>query len=276
MQNHQDSQVTFVRAPDLPQVEARFSRYRRRVSRKHTHDAYAIGLVRQGVTDFWCSGGTVAIGPGDIALINPEQVHACNPRPGCALAYWMFYVEPGLMHEVACDVLGDDRGCPRFARPVVRDPQLWQGFADLYILMSSPSDRLEKQVCLYDTLSRLVSLHAARRAAAASPDDTSERMQVAQMYLLENVTHNVSLEELSAHVNLSPYHFLRRFRAAFGMPPHTYRLQQRIHLAKRMLAAGIPIAQVALDTGFTDQSHFTKRFRTFVGTTPGQYQTASQ
>ncbi len=272
----QDTQITFVRDPGLARVEARFSRYRQRVFRKHTHDAYAIGLVRQGVTDFWCDGRTRAIGPGDIALINLEQVHACNPRPGRALAYWMFYVEPGLMREVACDVLGDDRGCPRFARSVVRDSQLWQGFTDLYTLMSSPSDRLEKQVCLYDTLFRLVSQHATQRTPPASTGDTSERMQAAQMYLLENVTHNVSLEELSAHVNLSPYHFLRRFRAAFGMPPHTYRLQQRIHLAKRMLADGTPIAQVALDTGFTDQSHFTRRFKTFVGTTPGQYQTASQ
>jgi AraC-like DNA-binding protein len=97
-------------------------------------------------------------------------------------------------------------------------------------------------------------------------------MQEAQAYLLENITHNISLEELSAHVDLSPYHFLRRFRATFGMPPHTYHLQQRIHLAKRMLADGAPIVQVALDTGFTDQSHFTRRFKPFVGTTPRQYQ----
>jgi AraC-like DNA-binding protein len=101
-------------------------------------------------------------------------------------------------------------------------------------------------------------------------------MQAAQAYLLENVTRNISLEELSAHVGLSPYHFLRRFRATFGMPPHTYRLQQRVHLAKRMLADGTPIVQVALDTGFTDQSHFTRRFKMFVGTTPRQYQMANQ
>lgn len=275
MQSSQDSQVTFVRDPDLPQVEARFSCYRQQVFRKHTHDAYAIGLVQQGVTDFWCSGKTVAIGPGDIALINPEQVHACNPRPSRALTYWMFYIEPDLMCEIARDVFGDDGEYPRFAHSVVQDPRLWQGFADLYALMSSPSDRLEKQVCLYDTLSRLVSQHTTRRAPALSHDDSSELMQAAQAYLLKNVTHNISLEELAAHVGLSPYHFLRRFRATFGMPPHTYRLQQRIHLAKRMLADGTPIVQVALDTGFTDQSHFTRRFKTFVGTTPRQYQIAN-
>lgn len=276
MQTHQDTQVIFVRDPDLPQVEARFSRYRQQVFRKHTHDTYAIGLVRQGVTDFWCDNRTRAIGPGEIALINPEQVHACNPTPGRALTYWMFYVEPDLMREVTCDVFDDDGEYPRFARSVVQDPRLWQGFADLYTLMSTSGDRLEKQVCLYDTLSGLVSQHTTRRAPAASPDGSSGLMHAAQAYLLQNVTHNVSLEELSTHVNLSPYHFLRRFRAIFGMPPHTYHLQQRIHLAKRMLADGTPIVQVALDTGFTDQSHFTRQFKTFVGTTPRQYQMASQ
>jgi AraC-like DNA-binding protein len=272
----QDTQVTFVRDPDLPQIEARFSCYHRRVFRKHTHDAYAVSLVQQGITDFWCNGRTVAVGPGDIALINPEQVHACNPRPSHALTYRMFYIELDLMHEIACDAFGNDGEYPRFAHPVVRDSDLWRGFVDLYTLMTSPSDRLEKQVCLYDTLSRLVSRHTTRRVPAVSHDDSSELMQEAQAYLLENVTHNISLEELSAHVNLSPYHFLRKFRATFGMPPHTYRLQQRIHLAKRMLAEGTPIVQTALDTGFTDQSHFTRQFKTFVGATPRQYQMANR
>ena len=276
MQRDQDTRVIFVRDPDLPRIEARFSRYRQRVFRKHTHDTYAVGMVQQGITDFWCGGRTVAIGPGGIALINPEQVHACNPRPSRALAYWMFYIGPDLMREIACDVFGDDGEYPRFACSVVRDSHLWQGFADLYILMSSPSDRLEKQVCLYDTLSGLVSQHTTRCAPSASHDDSSEPMQAAQAYLLANVTRNISLEELSAHVGLSPYHFLRRFRATFGMPPHTYRLQQRVHLAKRMLADGTPIVQVALDTGFTDQSHFTRRFKTFVGTTPRRYQMANR
>lgn len=270
----QDSQVTFLRDPDLPEVEARFSHYRQQVFRKHMHEAYGISLVQQGITDFWCDGQTRAIGPGSIALINPGQVHACNPRPNRALTYCMFYIEPALMAEIARDVFGTDNH-PRFATPVTQDPELWKGFTELFELMTSPSDKLEKRVCLYDTLSRLVAEHTTRRAPPP-PDDASGLMQTARAHLLEDITQNVSLEELAARVNLSPYHFLRCFRAAYGMPPHTYRLQQRIHLAKRMLADGHPIAQVALDTGFTDQSHLTRRFKGFVGTTPRQYQMASR
>jgi AraC-like DNA-binding protein len=272
----QDSQVTFVRDPDLAEVEARFSHYHQRVFRKHTHEAYAISLVRQGVTDFWCDNETRAVGPGYIALINPEQVHACNPRPGRALTYCMFYIEPALMQEIACDVFGPNAAPPRFRRSVIQDAGLWKGFTNLFTLMANHSDGLEKQVSLYDTLSRLVAEYTTRRAPPPPEDDASDLMQTARAHLLENITHNVPLDRLASLVNLSPYHFSRKFRATYGMPPHTYHLQQRIHLAKRMLARGDPIAQTALDTGFTDQSHFTKRFKAFVGTTPRQYQMAGR
>ena len=272
----QDSHVTFLRDPDLIGVEARFSRYRQQVFRKHTHETYAISLVRQGITDFWCDSQTRAIGPGSIALINPEQVHACNPRPGRALTYCMFYIEPTLLQEIARDLLGVNAAPPRFRLSATQDPELWKGFTNLFTLMANHSDRLEKQVSLYDTLSGLVAEHTTRRALPPPQNNSSELMQTAREHLLENITHNISLDELAALVNLSRYHFLRRFRATYGMPPHTYRLQQRIHLAKRMLADGHPIAQVALDTGFTDQSHLTRRFKGFVGTTPRQYQMASR
>jgi AraC-like DNA-binding protein len=257
-------------------MEARFSHYHRQVFRKHTHETYAVSLIQKGITDFWCDNETRAVGPDSIALINPDQVHACNPRPSRALTYCMFYIEPSLLQEIACDVFGPIAAPLRFRHSVIQDPRLWKGFTNLFTLMTNHGDRLEKQVALYDTLSWLVTEHTIRHAPPSPEDDGSDLMQRARAHLLENVTQNVSLDELAAGVNLSPYHFLRKFRATYGMPPHTYRLQQRIHLAKRMLAHGDPIAQVALDTGFTDQSHFTRRFKGFVGTTPRQYQMASR
>jgi AraC-like DNA-binding protein len=55
------------------------------------------------------------------------------------------------------------------------------------------------------------------------------------------------------------------------MPPHEYQLQVRIARAKSALRTGSPIAQVALDMGFADQSHFTRVFKRLVGGTPAQY-----
>jgi AraC-like DNA-binding protein len=48
-------------------------------------------------------------------------------------------------------------------------------------------------------------------------------------------------------------------------------IQMRVFRAKQLLAAGVPIAQAAFDTGFTDQSHLNRHFKRLVGITPGQY-----
>jgi AraC-like DNA-binding protein len=92
----------------------------------------------------------------------------------------------------------------------------------------------------------------------------------------EFTTPIVSLQELASHAGLSPFHFLREFRKRYGSPPHTYQLQQRVNVAKRLLANGKPIADVATEVGFADQSHFTRKFKSFVGATPRQYQLANR
>jgi AraC-like DNA-binding protein len=61
------------------------------------------------------------------------------------------------------------------------------------------------------------------------------------------------------------------FRQAVGLPPHAYQLQLRLSHARNLLAQGFPISYVAHETGFFDQTHFTKQFKRHVGVTPGTY-----
>jgi AraC-like DNA-binding protein len=271
-----DSTIEFVRDPELAHIEARFSCYRQQVFRKHTHNTYSIGLVTQGMTDFYREEGTTTAGPGDIALINPGEVHACNPTSDSGLTYYMFYVGTDLIRETACDLSGECESLPRFSHAVIQDRVLAKALTDMYALMLNSRDRLKKEAYLYDVLSRLVLGYTTQPVLQATPDGSSERMQAARKYLVDHISDNVSMKELSALVGLSPYHFLRSFRSVYGVPPHGYRLQQRIAIAKQMLANGASIAHTAADTGFADQSHFTRIFKSFVGATPRQYQSAGQ
>ena len=81
----------------------------------------------------------------------------------------------------------------------------------------------------------------------------------------------LSLAEIAQRMYLNPFYFLRIFGQSVGVPPHIYQQQVRIRHAKEMLLSDIPIVQVASNTGFVDQSHFTKVFRKIVGVTPGEY-----
>jgi len=65
---------------------------------------------------------------------------------------------------------------------------------------------------------------------------------------------------------------LRVFRKELGIPPHAYLTQVRVLRAKKLLSVGIPIAQVAWETGFADRSHLNRHFKRLVGVAPGQYQ----
>lgn len=68
-------------------------------------------------------------------------------------------------------------------------------------------------------------------------------------------------------MNLSVVHILRVFKKEFGLPIHSYLLNKKVHLAKNM-----PISQVAVESGFFDQSHLIKSFKRVFQLTPKEYQ----
>lgn len=90
-------------------------------------------------------------------------------------------------------------------------------------------------------------------------------------FIQANYADNVSLDDLSACSGLSPFHLLRTFRRAIGMPPHAYLRQIRVEQAKQLLAVGTPIAEAAAAAGFVDQSHLNRLFKKILGMTPGAY-----
>ena len=81
----------------------------------------------------------------------------------------------------------------------------------------------------------------------------------------------VTLANLAAEAGVGVRHFSRAFRAATGQSPHQYLLQRRVEYAKALIANGLPLAQVAQQCGFADQSQLTRTFARRVGTTPGRY-----
>ena len=96
-------------------------------------------------------------------------------------------------------------------------------------------------------------------------------------YVYEHLGSDISLSELASQAGLSPHYFSLLFKRAFGVSPYRYVLSARIHRAKRLLGERkMAISEIALELGFADQSHFSKVFKTFVGSAPGQYRSLSE
>ena len=87
-------------------------------------------------------------------------------------------------------------------------------------------------------------------------------------------TEAISLENIAGAVGLSRFHFLRLFKETTGLPPHAYLIQRRVELARQSIEKGSPLADAAIEAGFADQSHLTRRFKAVYGVTPGEYRKA--
>lgn len=91
-------------------------------------------------------------------------------------------------------------------------------------------------------------------------------------YLEAHLAEDVALAELASVARLSPSHFRAAFRVATNLSPSAYLVQRRIERAKTLLRPDGPsLAEIALACGFSDQSHFTRRFRQAAGITPKMY-----
>ena len=82
----------------------------------------------------------------------------------------------------------------------------------------------------------------------------------------------LNLDDLACRFSLDKYQLIRHFKRQLGITPNGYLTLLRIEQAKGLLAQGHALVEVALETGFYDQSHFARCFRTHTGVTPRGYQ----
>jgi AraC family transcriptional regulator len=88
-------------------------------------------------------------------------------------------------------------------------------------------------------------------------------------YIEQHIAADLSLRELADIAGVSASHFRSLFKESMGVPPHQYVIQRRVRHATRMLMRGAPrLSEVALRTGFADQSHMARCMRRLLGMTP--------
>jgi AraC-like DNA-binding protein len=268
-----ETNVQFTRDPSLRHIELRYSEYTEPVFHRHNHEAYSIGLVKKGRTQFHIvknSENILPVSRGNVVLINPGEVHACNPDAGTCFAYYMLYIEPDYFQRLVADYTGYAINPYRFPISLLKNRSLSQQVNHLCGCIQSRQPGLEIETRLVETLAAILNT-CAPEASPQNHDQQASAAEPAYDFLRAHPEENISLQDLAGLCHLSPYHFLRTFRRAYGLPPHTALLQMRINLARRLLAEGLSIAGVSAAAGFADQSHFTREFKKSVGTTPLKY-----
>src|SRR5215212_8772647 len=101
---------------------------------------------------------------------------------------------------------------------------------------------------------------------------TYRSLTQAREFMRHAYRHPVSLPDVAAHANLSPYHFLRVYRQAYGETPHEFLTRLRIERAKTLLAKGSHnVTEACFAVGFTSLGSFSTLFAYRVGLSPSEY-----
>lgn len=237
----------------------------------HTHGFHSVGVMEDG--GCYCrqqGAGSSFVKAGEIALFNPGLVHSGVLTGKDSLITYRVFTFAPLLFEQASKDLAEKEKLPEFNSVVIEDKLTTCSLTQLKQSVASKTGRLEIDTALSRAAAALLTRHCE---IVSKVPKTNEPVAVKKVreYLTENLSGNISLEELSKVAGLSRYHLLRVFRESTGLPPHNFHIQQRIDHAKRLLRIGTPFAQIALESGFSDQSHFTNTFHRYTGATPTQY-----
>ena len=266
-----EDQEAFVVVRRGPGVELQHGRYRNLQFAKHAHDDYSVSVNYNGVESIWLDGKTYSAVPGQITAYNPGEVQSgfSSEKEGWEIR--ALHLDVDWVARVLGEAAEAPRGYPIVRRAVIDDRQIMRLIGSL-ALDPAPLDPFDPR--LVELTGCLFERHG-EAASSAARDPASPGLRRAISYIHDHLAETVSLATLSTVSGLSPYYLTRACRAHTGFPPHQLQLQLRVQRARRMLARGKAISDVAYALGFADQSHMHRLFQRSFGMTPGQYRAGS-
>ena len=262
----------FWRDPRVPYIELRkISDARRVCYAPHSHTHWSFGAVTAGKSTFRYRDTPYQISTGDLVLMNPHWVHACNPIENEPWAYLMLYVDTNWLTDLRyqAGLLASPRW-EDIATAVISKPAFYNAYqAMAACLLDNQRSLHEKQTVVAEYLLEVLQWLAQgpRQPLLKVPD---ELLAVAA-YLDAYAFKELSLQDLCDYSGYSAGHLIRTFKQHFGLTPHAYLVNRRIQLGQRELKQGKSIVETALKVGFNDQSHFQRTFKQLVAATPNQY-----
>ncbi|BCL63244.1 AraC family transcriptional regulator [Desulfomarina profundi] len=298
--------ASFYRASILPELLVFQASYRKFQFARHFHDEFALGVMESGVQKIFCHGRDYFAPTGSLITVNPGDIHDGCSGDGASYKYRILYIPMELMQEAGSVGSGKNREI-FFRTPVTHDPAFAIQLRRLHCMLDEPSwkdlktqpfmpfgyrqsnknqasaekfstvefsgkkESLEVQTFFYSLLLTFISRHGIEKNDWRKEQVFPYSVMRATEFINDNSEKKLSLDDIAAAAGLSRFHFLRVFKNATGMSPYAYLLHRRLQLAKEGIKKKKSLADAAIDAGFADQSHLSRRFKAAYGITLNQY-----
>jgi AraC-like DNA-binding protein/mannose-6-phosphate isomerase-like protein (cupin superfamily) len=228
----------------------------------HHHPTLQVGMVREGVLDVVIAGGFEgAVSAPCVVIVPPNVPHRVSGRVDTRVEYAQVELE------------GSDSPFSSWSKVVdgtvtcTDEPEVCAAF-DALVKASDEERPSTERRSLLARLANVVREAPVLDLGRPGEDPVVDRV----LARLDRVTdRSVTLAELAETEKVSRSTLLRRFRRKLGASPHDYHVSVRRNTAFELIDRGRSVAEASLETGFHDQSHFTRHARAILAMGPGSW-----
>jgi AraC-like DNA-binding protein len=259
----------FRRSPHRAGVELYRAHIVQHAFEPHSHAAYGLGAIEAGAERFRYRGSEHVAPAASLVLMNPDELHTGRAETAGGWRYRMLYLDPSVLEAVTGEpgwwfdnaVAADAEAAGAASLLLAR---LWRDAAE-------PCATLAFDSSLAELLALLRRHTRSNLHPVPERSEADTRLDRAIDLMRARLGEPLTLAELAAAAQLSPFHFLRRFKSRHHATPQQMLMALRLLDAKRRLARGERPADVAAAVGLADQAHLNRAFVRRYGVTPGRY-----
>lgn len=228
-------------------------------------DMYIIHYIHSGYGTYSTGGRTEQIGPGELFLVMPDNVHSYSADPYEPWRYsWFGFV--GTLATRLVELAGFTALTP--VRTADSSLSVESLFDNLMSLRKEPAKELLLTALLYQIFGTLAIPDDAPPLRA----DVGHHVRNAVSFMNAHYADRISLHEISEHVGLDTKYLCRLFQQRLSMSPYRYLTDVRMRKACRLLRRQLlGIAEIALSVGYQDPLMFSRMFKRTIGLSPTAY-----
>ncbi|MFT2112384.1 AraC family transcriptional regulator [Marinomonas sp. 2405UD68-3] len=252
-------------------VECLRASHKGTVFNKHVHEEYAICVIEKGAQSYFHKGENKIAVEGDIAIINPDEVHTGKQASPEGWSYQAIYPTEATFRKFSEGLNLGNHYQPYFDKQIIKDKQLSYAIIHTLNEIENHSPKLLTDSLFYFIFTNLLSRYDENSYNDSFLEKRIGQVKIVKEYIRQYFIDDIGLETLSDLVQLTPPHIIRSFKKTYGISPHAYQIQLRVEYAKKLLRSGAFPAEVAQSSGFYDQSHLYRFFKRTYGMSPKKY-----